>query len=75
VVSVLALNACEVADTNPFVYYLSNFALWQASFPGCNALNGDINQDGTYGQGSLGDINAFVALMTQCGPGCSCPHW
>jgi hypothetical protein len=51
-------------DINPFVQYLSNFAAWQASYPGCNPLNGDINGDGVYGQGSFGDINPFVALLS-----------
>jgi hypothetical protein len=51
-------------DINPFVLYLSNFASWQAAYPGCNPRNGDINGDGTYGQGAFGDINPFVALLT-----------
>ncbi len=49
-------------DVNPFVQYLSNYAAWQAANPGCNAANGDINQDGVYP--SFGDINPFVALLT-----------
>jgi hypothetical protein len=60
-------------DINPFVLHLSNFAAWQSAFAGCNPQNGDINCDGTYGQGSFGDINPFVAVMTQCGSGCDCP--
>jgi hypothetical protein len=60
-------------DINPFVTYQSNFAAWQAQFPDCNPRNGDINCDGTYGQGSFGDINAFVTLMGQCGMNCDCP--
>jgi hypothetical protein len=60
-------------DINPFVLYLSNFASWHTAFPGCNPLNGDINCDGTYGQGSFDDINPFVVLMGQCGMGCACP--
>jgi hypothetical protein len=63
----------DLADINPFTTYLSNQAAWQAEFPGCNALNGDIDCDGTYGQASFGDINPFVALMGQCGVGCACP--
>ncbi len=31
---------------------------------------GDLNCDGAV---DFGDINPFVALMTQCGTGCSCP--
>ncbi len=61
------------ADINPFVLYLSNFASWQATYVNCDPANGDINCDGTYGQGSFPDINPFVALMTQCGAGCACP--
>ena len=53
----------DFADINPFVLYLSNFAGWQATFPRCHALNGDINGDGTYGQSSLGDINPFIELL------------
>jgi hypothetical protein len=63
----------DFGDINPFVLYLSNNAGWLAAFPGCNPLNGDINCDGTYGQGEFGDINPFVSLMTQCGSGCTCP--
>ena len=51
-------------DINPFVLYLSNFAAWQATYPGCPPQNGDINGDGTYGQGAFGDINPFVALLS-----------
>jgi hypothetical protein len=50
-------------DINPFVQFLSNFSAWQATYPGCNPLNGDINGDGVYGEGSFGDINPFVALL------------
>jgi hypothetical protein len=52
------------ADINPFVLFLSNYAAWQAEYPGCDPTNGDINGDGVYGQWSLGDINPFVALLT-----------
>jgi hypothetical protein len=54
----------DFGDINPFVQYLSSFASWQAAYPGCNPFNGDINGDGTYGQGSFADINPFVALLT-----------
>jgi hypothetical protein len=60
-------------DINPFVLYQSNFAAWQAEFPACNPLNGDINCDGTYGEGAFDDINPFVVLMGQCTYGCPCP--
>jgi formylglycine-generating enzyme len=51
-------------DINPFVLYLSDFAAWQAMYPGCNPRNGDINADGTYGYLSFGDINPFVDLLS-----------
>jgi hypothetical protein len=63
----------DFADINPFVLYLSNFATWQGTYVGCNPANGDINCDGSYGEGSFSDINPFVSLMTQCGSGCACP--
>ncbi len=53
----------DFADINPFVLFLSNFAAWQAEFPGCDPANGDINGDGTYGQWSFDDINPFVQLL------------
>jgi hypothetical protein len=49
-------------DINPFVLFLSNFATWQTTFPGCTPQNGDINGDGSYP--SFGDINPFVALLS-----------
>ena len=55
----------DFGDINPFVLYLSNESAWQATYPTCPAVNGDIDADGTYGQWSFGDINPFVALMTQ----------
>lgn len=66
-------GSIDFADINPFVLYLSNLSAWETAFPGCSLENGDINCDGTYGQGSFGDINPFVALMVQCGQGCACP--
>ena len=50
------------ADINPFVQYLANFSAWQATYPGCDPRNGDINGDGT--DPSFGDINPFVALLS-----------
>ena len=50
-------------DINPFVLYLSDFSGWQAAYPDCPEINGDINMDGTYGQGSFDDINPFVVLL------------
>ncbi len=55
-------GSVDFGDINPFVLYLSNFANWQAAFPGCPATNGDINGDGLYP--SFDDINPFVALLT-----------
>jgi hypothetical protein len=55
-------GATDFGDIDPFVMYLSNFTTWQATYNGCNPLNGDINGDGTYP--SFGDVNAFVALLT-----------
>jgi hypothetical protein len=66
-------GSISFGDINPFVLYLSNFASWQVTYAGCNPANGDINCDGSYGQGSFSDINPFVSLMTQCGAGCACP--
>jgi predicted outer membrane repeat protein len=57
-------GAVDFADINPFVLFLSDFGGWQATFPGCDPRIGDINGDGTYGEGSFGDINPFVALIT-----------
>jgi subtilase family serine protease len=53
----------DLGDINPFVLYMSNFVLWQDTYPICPANVGDINDDGTYGQWSFDDINPFVALM------------
>jgi hypothetical protein len=55
-------GSVNFGDINPFVLYLSNFSTWQATYPGCNPVNGDINGDGSYP--SFGDINPFVALLT-----------
>jgi thiol-disulfide isomerase/thioredoxin len=51
-------------DINPFVMYLCNFVVWQANHVDCPPTVGDINGDGTYGQGAFADINPFVALLT-----------
>jgi hypothetical protein len=53
----------DFGDINPFVLYLSNYAGWQAMFPGCYPMNGDISADGLFP--SFGDINPFVAEMTE----------
>jgi hypothetical protein len=54
----------DFGDIGPFVQYLSDFAAWQATYPDCPPVAGDINADGTYGQASFGDINPFVALFS-----------
>jgi len=54
-------GSVNFGDINPFVLFLSNFAVWQATYD-CPPTNGDINGDGTYP--SFGDINPFVALLT-----------
>jgi hypothetical protein len=54
----------DLGDINPFVLFLSNYAGWLATFPGCDPSNGDINGDGTYGQWAFDDINPFVFLLT-----------
>jgi hypothetical protein len=60
----------DFRDINRFVLYLSNFDAWQAAHPDCNPLNGDINGDGEYGQGSFRDINPFVTLLAQGAAAC-----
>ena len=59
-------GSINFADINPFVLYLSNFAAWQTTYANCPVQNGDINGDGTYP--SFGDINPFVALLSQQPP-------
>jgi hypothetical protein len=57
-------GAIDFDDINPFVLYMSNQPAWQALYPDCPPTVGDINGDGTYGQGTLSDVNPFVALLT-----------
>ena len=54
----------DFADINPFVLLLSDAAGYEAAFPDCSIVLSDINGDATYGEGSFGDINPFVELMT-----------
>ncbi|MBP7746400.1 MAG: hypothetical protein KA383_09705 [Phycisphaerae bacterium] len=49
-------------DINPFVLYLANYPVWEATYVGCPPANGDIDGDGNYP--SFGDINPFVTLLT-----------
>jgi hypothetical protein len=58
-------GALNFGDINPFVMYLSNYANWVNQYPNCPPRNGDCNGDGIYGQASFGDINAFVAIISQ----------
>jgi hypothetical protein len=58
-------GSVDFGDINPFVLLLSNEAGYRTAFPNCIRINGDINNDGTYGQGSFGDINPFVALLSR----------
>ena len=51
----------DFGDINPFVLYLTDFALWQSTYPACPPPNGDLNGDGLYPD--FGDINPFVALL------------
>jgi len=55
-------GAVDFADINPFVLYLTDFAGWQVTYPGCPAVNGDVNSDGQYP--SFTDINAFTMLLS-----------
>jgi hypothetical protein len=50
------------ADISPFVLYLADLAAWQATYPDCPPVNGDINGDGMYP--SFADIDPFVALLS-----------
>jgi hypothetical protein len=63
----------DLRGINPFVLYLSKFHVWEDQHPDCNAQNGDINGDGTYGQGSFGDINPFVTLLCSAPLPIPCP--
>jgi hypothetical protein len=55
-------GSVDFGDINPFVMFLSDFDLWQTTYAGCPAANGDINGDGTFP--SFADINPFVMLLT-----------
>jgi hypothetical protein len=54
-------GSVNFGDINPFVLYLSNYAVWLTTYEGCNPLNGDVNGDGAYPD--FGDINPFVAML------------
>jgi hypothetical protein len=54
-------GSVNFGDINPFVLILTDFAAWQAAYPGCLSANGDINMSGTVG---FDDINPFVALLS-----------
>jgi serralysin len=61
-------GASSFGDINPFVLLLSNPAAWQAAYPGCPLLNGDMNCDGVV---DFRDINPFVTCLS--GGQCGCP--
>ena len=42
--------------------YLSNFPVWQTTYVGCDAANGDLDGNGVYP--AFADINAFVTLLS-----------
>jgi hypothetical protein len=52
----------DFGDINPFVLILSNFQVWQQTYPSCPWHNGDIDGNGSVG---FQDINPFVALIVQ----------
>jgi hypothetical protein len=54
----------NLVDVNPFVLLLSNYPAWVASFDGCDPRNGDLNNDGTYGQWAFDDIRPFVEMLS-----------
>jgi hypothetical protein len=51
----------DFGDINPFVLALSNPDAWQAQYPDCDIMNGDINDDGVF---DFKDINPFVLLLS-----------
>ena len=48
-------------DINALVLMLTDFAAWQAQYPGCDWRNGDCNADGLI---NFDDINRFVLLLS-----------
>ncbi len=52
----------DFGDINPFVLILSNYAVWEQTYPGCPGGNGDLDGNGTPG---FEDINPFVGLVVQ----------
>ncbi len=59
-------GTANLSDINPFILALSSPAQYQAAYPNCNILNGDINGDGTTNND---DLNPFVALLEDGGIG------
>ena len=53
-------GTANFSDINPLILALSSPAQYQATYPNCNILNGDINGDGTT---NIDDLNPFVALL------------
>ena len=58
-------GSVNFGDINQFVLFLSNPSQWQANYPDCPLINGDINNDGTFP--SFSDINPFVSLLSSGG--------
>ncbi len=54
-------GSVNVNDTDPFTMALLNPQTYASQYPGCNALNGDVNGDGRLDNF---DIDCFVALST-----------
>jgi len=65
-------GAVDFFDINAFVLYLLNFPVWQTTYAGCHAVNGDINGDGVYP--SFTDINPFVTLLSAHSPPLACSN-
>ncbi len=53
-------DVLDFGDINAFVLALSNPESWQATYPDCYLLNGDVSGDGSFG---FNDLNPFVALL------------
>jgi hypothetical protein len=57
-------RAVNFDDVNPFVAALVSQARYEARYPGCRWLNGDIDGGGDV---NFDDINPFVALLASFG--------
>jgi hypothetical protein len=61
-------GAVNFGDINPFVLMLSDFGLWQATYPNCPWRNGDVSGNGSVG---FDDINPFVAVLVEAPIACA----